>query len=92
MKDVQFTLFHDGENPGLYVFIPGYKEGDSDFLQMAYLLLDEALGEYDVESLGAIKMLPPETRTDGKRYPLPDLPKMFDEFMAQLGLRSVVKN
>jgi hypothetical protein len=47
--------------------------------QIGYLLLDEALGEYDVETqLGLIKMMSPDSRTEGDRYPLPDLPALFD--------------
>ena len=42
------------------------QEDDVDLKQIGYLLLDEALGEYDVETrLGLIKMLSPETSTNG---------------------------
>ena len=54
--------------------------------QIGYLLLDEALGEYDVESrLGLIKMLSPEARTEETRYPLFDLPARFDRLISLLG-------
>jgi hypothetical protein len=34
---------------GILLLIPGYREDESkDFLPMAYLVLDNALGEYDV--------------------------------------------
>lgn len=83
--DVQFSLLVDGKNIGLYLFMPGYRESDMDFKQIGYLLLDEALGEYDVESrLGLIKILPPEQRTEGERYALAVLPEKFDRLVSQL--------
>jgi hypothetical protein len=88
-KDVQFSLLNSGKTAGIYLFIPGYQEGDVDLKQIGYLLLDEALGEYDVESrLGLIKILSPQTPTDGERYPLGDLPAQFDELVSRLEGRS----
>jgi hypothetical protein len=84
-RDVRFSLLDDGRNPGVYLFIPGFRENDADLKQIGYLLLDEALGEYDVESrLGLIKMLSPETHTNGHRYPLIELPTQFDELVSRL--------
>ncbi len=61
-RDVQVTLLDNGENGlALNYFIPGFSEHDVALKQIGYLLLDEALGEYDVETrLGLIKMLPPD--------------------------------
>jgi len=88
-RDVRVTLLDNGKMAGLELFIPGFRESDVASQQIGYLLLDEALGEYDVESrLGLIKMLPPETSTDGERYPLADLPEIFDRLVAQLEGRS----
>ncbi len=88
-KDVQFSLLDNGKTAGIHLFIPGFQENDSDLKQIGYLLLDETLGEYDVESrLGLIKMLSPETRTDGVRYPLAELAARFDELVSQLEGRS----
>jgi hypothetical protein len=88
LEHVQFSLLDDGSTAGVYLFIPGYRDGDADFKQIGYLMLDEALGEYDVEcKLGLIKMLSPENPTDGDRHPLSELPKRFDELVAQLGKR-----
>jgi len=88
-KDVTFSLLDNGQNAGLYLFIPGFQKGNTDLEQIGYLLLDEALGEYDVETrLGLIKMLSPETQTDGERFPLSDLPDMFDRLVSRLERRS----
>lgn len=84
-EDVQFTLLSDGKTAGVRLFIAGYKEDDTDLKVIGYLLLDEALGEYDVESrLGLIAMHSPNTRTEGERHPLAELPKRFDELMKSL--------
>src|ERR1700733_3691889 len=88
-RNVQFSLLDNGKIAGLYMFIPGFRDDDIDLKQIGYLLLDEALGEYDVESrLGLIKMLPPDTRTEGERYPLAELPVRFDELVSRLEGRS----
>jgi len=84
-RDVQFSLVDNGKVAGLYLFIPGYRDGDVDLKQIGYLLLDGALGEYDVETrLGLIKMLSPDTRTEENRSPLPDLPTLFDQLVTRL--------
>jgi hypothetical protein len=88
-KDVQFSLLDNGKMAGIYLFIPGLRENDADLKQIGYLLLDETLGEYDVESrLGLVKMLPPNTRTEGNRHPLAELPPLFDELVCRLEGRS----
>jgi hypothetical protein len=88
-RDVQFSLLDNGKRAGLYLFIPGYCDGDVDLKQIGYLLLDEAWGEYDVETrLGLIKMLSPDTRTEGNRYPLPELAALFDQLASRLEGRS----
>ena len=84
-KDVQFSLLENGKMAGVDLFIPGFRENDADFKQIGYLLLDEALGEYDVEfRLGLIRMLPLDIRTEGKRYPLAELPALFDQLISRL--------
>jgi len=86
-RDVEFTLLDNGKTTGIYLFIPGYPADDADLKQIGYLLLDELLGEYDVEmKLGLIKMLSPEEHTAGERYPLDELPIQFDKLVSQLGL------
>ena len=89
VNDVQFSLLDNGNVAGIYLFIPGYRDDDADLKQIGYLLLDEALGEYDVESrLGLVRMLPPDARADGERHPLARLPALFDQLVARLEGRS----
>jgi len=88
-NDVEFSLLDNGRNVGIYLFIPGFKQSDVDLKRIGYLLLDEALGEYDVESkLGLIRILSRDTRTDGGRYPFARLPGLFDQLVGQLEGRS----
>ena len=57
-QDVHYLLFRDDKpgKIGVMLFLDGYKEEKkSDWGQIGYLFLDEALGEYDVEmKVGAV--------------------------------------
>lgn len=84
-QDIQFSLITDGKNAGIQLFIPGYVEENSVFKQIGYLFLDEALGEYDVETkVGPIQMFAPAAKTEGERYPFSQLTAKFDRLIAQL--------
>jgi hypothetical protein len=89
LADVQFSLLDNGKIAGIHLFIPGFLESDVDFKQIGYLLLDEALGEFDVETrLGLIQMLSPDSATEHERYPLVQLPALFDGLISRLEGRS----
>jgi hypothetical protein len=84
-KDVQFSLLDNGKIAGIYLFIPGFQESDIDLKQIGYLLLDETLGEYDVETrLGLIKMFSTGENINTQRYPLSDLAAQFDKLVIRL--------
>jgi len=88
-EDVQFSLLDNGKAVGIRLFIPGFQEQDLNWQQIGYLFLDEALGEFDVESrLGLIKMCPPAASTQEKRYPLSELPYAFDTLASRLAEKS----
>jgi hypothetical protein len=85
VKDVQFSLLVNGTTVGIYLFIPGYRDDDVDLRRIGYLLLDEALGEFDVESrVGLIRMFPTGSHEQGDRHPLVELPTLFDQLVANL--------
>lgn len=87
-EDVQFSLLNNGKIVGIRLFIPSFREDDADWKQIGYLLLDDALGEYDVESrIGLLKMYSPDASTTEKRYAFVDLPRIFDQFTSQLEAR-----
>jgi hypothetical protein len=89
-KDVSFSLLDNGEVAGIRLFIPGYEANDLGWREIGYLLLDHALGEYDVEqSLPLIKMYSPHEATMERRYPLIELPEKFDLLQQKLSGRDV---
>ena len=80
-KDVQVALFRDGKKIGLVLYFKSYSEAQKNaYGQAGYLLLDEALGEYDVETkVGYVefKKLDADTPPDSVR--LSELAAFFDQ-------------
>lgn len=80
---VTYQLFNDNDKIGIMLFISNYSNDENEkmiFSNIGYLLLDEALGEYDVEiKVGFIEL----SGTDSKYYegakPLVELPSDFDK-------------
>jgi len=88
-NDVQFSLLDNGKIAGVILYIPGYREDDIDFKQIGYLMLDEDLGEFDVETkIGLVRMLSPESDATQDRYPLAELPDYFDQLACRIDGRS----
>lgn len=88
--DVEFSLLTKGSTIGIQLFILGFQENDVTFKQIAYLMLDDALGEYDVETkVALIKMLPPEAPRTPRRYPFSELPSLFDQLASTLAVPSL---
>lgn len=75
---VRVHLEVNGGMAGLTVYIPGYSPDNKAFLAINYLLLDQALGEYDVETYVG------EIRVEASPYPgeetlsLEELPAALD--------------
>lgn len=84
--NVEFSLLSNGRELGLYLFFDGYtQKEDAIWGQIGYLLLDEALGEFDVKTkVGPIQFFPSDFQPEVKRYPLSQLPEMFDARFATL--------
>ena len=82
--DVHYAIFKD-EDPkkvGIMIFLDGYTEEEkrSVWGQIGYLFLDEALGEYDVETnVGAIVFFSRQSKYFEDARPLSELPAHFDE-------------
>jgi len=74
----------NGTMADLTVFVPGYTQvGHKAYAPIVYLLLDEALGEYDVETrVGGINIKAPE-EASGPTCSLADLPKRVDALFAK---------
>ena len=83
--EVQVSLLSDGKQAGLHVFLPDSVTEDSARKMLGYLLLDEVLGEFDVETrVGLIKMYSANEPTGFDRMPLAELPAAFDQLVARL--------
>jgi hypothetical protein len=79
--DARYLLIKDGDKVGIVMFFDGYKEGEKGFFgQIAYLFLDEALGEYSVETqVGAIELKGRDSKYFAQSHPIRELPADFDE-------------
>ncbi|RYY01280.1 MAG: hypothetical protein EOO53_18545 [Gammaproteobacteria bacterium] len=77
---VLVNLYPDGNKIGVTLIIPSYTEADSKiFTGIAYLILDQALGEYDVETKVGFIQVKSSAPSTTKTYSLTELPKEFDK-------------
>jgi hypothetical protein len=79
--NVHYLLAEDGSKIGIVLFFDGYKEREKGtYGQIGYLFLDEALGEYAVETqVGFIQFEPRTSSYFKDAMPLRELPRHFDE-------------
>ena len=80
---VFFDYIPAGDKIDLFLFIPGFADSSPEQVvglkTIGYLLLDAAVGEYDVETkIGGIEMLDASARPERRKIPLRDLPKVVD--------------
>jgi len=82
-SDIEVAVEADGDKAGFTVFVKGYDESRKTlFDQAAFIMLDQAIGEYDMETrVGFIEIKPFEQEAEYKRHSLDNLPGMFDQFM-----------
>jgi hypothetical protein len=83
-KTVSVLLRADGERIAITMLVPGYKtEAHDTYIGVAFLMLDQALGEYDVETrVGQIEVQAPGAARK-EAISLQDLPHAFDAFFAR---------
>lgn len=83
-KDVYFALFNDKDpnKVGIMLFFKDYTEQENNmWTQVGFLMLDEALGEYDVETkLNSIVLESTQSEYFKHAKPITDLPMDFDQF------------
>ena len=79
--DVRYLLARDGDKIGILLFLPGFQpDRESDFGQIGYLMLDEALGELAVETqVGFIEIMSKQSEYFDRSLPLQELPAHFDK-------------
>lgn len=80
--EVNYILFKDRDpnKVGIMLFFKEYQQDINDTLeQIGYLLLDEALGEYDVETrIGAVAFESTDSKYYVQSHPLKELSEDFD--------------
>ena len=82
VDDVYCTVEPDRGKAGITVFFRGYEaEQDKIYKGIAFLMLDQALGEYDVETkVGFIEVKPFSANSTLEKKPIKDATKVFDDF------------
>ena len=84
--EVEVSLARNGKVVGLYLFLPESVPKRARE-QLGFLMLDEALGEYDVESgLGMIEIEAKGSTKGYQRFPLPELAERYDKLRDQLAM------
>lgn len=81
-NEVHFQMFKDGEKVGIVLFLEGQNDAQSDiYTSIGYLMLDEALGEFDIETkVGFIEFHNRDSEYfEGARL-LSELPEAFDNY------------
>jgi len=78
-RSVVVALESAAPKANLTIFIPGYsRTAYQTYMPIAFLLLDHALGEYDVETRVENIEIKPLTEAPTTAYSLEALPKAFD--------------
>lgn len=82
VDDVFCTVEPDRGKAGVNVFIKGYQVGRKrQYTGIAFLMLDQALGEYDVETkVGFIEVRDFAEKSRLEKKPLKEVTKIFDDF------------
>jgi hypothetical protein len=74
----------DGSKAGLTVIIPGYSTvNQKTYRGLGFLILDQALGEYDVATRVGYIEVQGSSIENSKALPLRELPKAFDRFFVR---------
>jgi len=81
--DVFCTIEPDGTKAGITLYIRGYEQAkEKTYGGIAFLILDQALGEYDVETkVGFIQTKDYSEKSPIEKNPIKDATKIFDRFL-----------
>jgi len=82
-ENVHYALYGSHDKPGIILFLDGYDESEhTTFATIGYLMLDEALGEFDVETkVGFIEFHNRESDQFQYSGELSGLAEHFDELL-----------
>ena len=81
-SEVHYKLYKDGDKLGIVLFLDGYnEEQNSLFGSLGFLFLDEALGEFDIETkVGFIEFHGRDSEQYDGASKLEELSAAFDEY------------
>lgn len=84
-KDVQYLTRKDGEKVGIVLFMRNYNEEEEmTYMQIGYLFLDQALGEYAVETqVGFIEFQSQDSASFQQSLPLETMSARFDQHFSE---------
>jgi hypothetical protein len=84
-QDIKFKIDADGSKAGITLFVPGHTaQNHKTMVGIAFLTLDQALGEFDVETkVGFIEVASPNAASESTS-PLKELPGAFDVFVSNM--------
>lgn len=87
VDEVSYLLARDGEKVGIVLFFENYSvEAKTTFEQIGYLFLDEALGEFAIETqVGFIEIHGRDSKYFDQSHSLKELPAQFDEYLERRG-------
>ena len=85
-EQVQFTIEPDGDKAGITLFIEGYSPNEFEkYAGVIFLMLDQVLGEYDVETkVGFIKLKSKSAASNLARKSFSALAPTFDKFVKSI--------
>lgn len=83
-NDVFCTVEPDRDKAGITIYIRGYQsEQKKAYTGISFLMLDQALGEYDVEThVGFIQVMDYSEPSALEKKPLKEITKIFDDLIA----------
>ena len=83
--DMEFSILSRDADIGLEIFMPAYDDSDARYKQIGYLFLDQALGEFDVETkVTYLRFFAATEPLKFERIPFKELPERFDELYDHL--------
>ncbi|MEQ1924063.1 MAG: hypothetical protein ABL952_16285 [Pyrinomonadaceae bacterium] len=85
LEQIKFSIERDGDKAGITIFIDGFNDAKRNaYVGVAFLYLDNCLGEYDVETkVGAIEVKALTEPSKTEKVPLAQIASTFDSFFAK---------
>ena len=85
LEQIKFSIERDGDKAGITIFIDGFNAAKRNaYVGVAFLYLDNCLGEYDVETkVGAIEVKAMTEPSKTEKVPLAQIASTFDSFFAK---------